>query len=108
MHRTERSVSLWLTTAVTLAVLRRRIIDPIAGTERQDRIRPSEPVDPAPVLRLRKLSAEVFFTQAANLVLVQVANVIAHDIRGRPGGWLDAVRPQPGEHVCPIPKPALV
>src|SRR3954470_9405405 len=54
--------------------------------EGQDGILPPQLIDTLRVFELRKFPREIAFPQPAYFVLVQIADVIAHELRGRVRG----------------------
>jgi hypothetical protein len=79
--------------------------DELACVECEDRVAPAEGIDPGGVFVLRKIAAHVAFAQAANLVLVQIADKIAHKAGTGMERGTDTVAEQLLEDVAPVLEP---
>src|SRR5258708_38608512 len=77
-------------------------LDPQPRRPGEGRIAAAQRVDAIGILLLGKLAAHVPLAQPLDLVLVQVPDVIAHELRIRPRRRLDAVPPQRREDVRTI------
>src|SRR5437660_7315627 len=78
--------------------------EPLPWRECEDRVLVADLDYTFVVLELRKLAADVAVAQLPQLVLVQLVDKPAGDLRRRVFGWADAVLPQLCEHVVPIPE----
>jgi hypothetical protein len=77
-------------------------LQPLPGPQREHRIRAAQLIDALAVFRFGKLVIEIPLAEPPDLVAIQIADVIAHELRRRLGLRLDPMPPQLFEHVSAV------
>ena len=77
-------------------------LEPLPGPQREHWIRTAQLIDALAVFRLCKLAIEIPLAESPDLVAIQIADVIPHELWRRIGLRLNPVPPQLLEHVSAV------